>query len=115
MRPSLLIRARGALHGSGGIFINYRGEDTHSYAMLLYRELTRCLGPEMVFLDTVSIPAGADYVQQLTDRVRSARVVLAVIGARWLTAATPTAGAASTTPPTGSGGNWSRPSPPAYR
>jgi hypothetical protein len=73
----------------GGVFINYRGEDSHSYGALLHAELSRRFGPESVFLDSASIPAGADFVAQLLGRVRAARVVLAVIGTRWLTATGP--------------------------
>jgi hypothetical protein len=76
----------------GGVFINYRGEDSHSYGALLHAELCRWFGPELVFLDSASIPAGADYVEQLLGRVRRARVVLAVIGSRWLTVAGPGGG-----------------------
>ena len=68
----------------GGVFINYRGEDSYSYGALLHAELSRHFGAEVVFLDSESIPAGADYVAQLLGRVRQARVVLAVIGTRWL-------------------------------
>jgi len=39
------------------VFINYRGEDSHSYGALLYTELTRQFGDELVFLDAESIPA----------------------------------------------------------
>jgi len=42
-----------------------------------------------VFMDCVSIPAGADFVEQLLSRVRHSAVVLAVIGTRWLTATGP--------------------------
>lgn len=73
----------------GGVFINYRGEDSHGYGALLYMELSRRFGRELVFLDSESIPAGADYVEQLLDRVRHCRVLLAVIGPRWLTASRP--------------------------
>jgi hypothetical protein len=69
------------------VFINYRGEDSYSYGALLHAELSRRFGPERVFLDAESIPAGADYVARLLDGVRQARVVLAVIGTRWLGAA----------------------------
>jgi len=69
------------------VFINYRGEDSHSYGALIYTELTRRFGEDQVFLDAESIPAGADFVEELLGRVRSARVLLAVIGPRWLTAA----------------------------
>jgi hypothetical protein len=69
---------------SGGVFINYRGADSRSYGAMLYAELARRFGPERVFLDAESIPAGSDYVEQLLGRVRRARVLLAVIGGRWL-------------------------------
>jgi tetratricopeptide (TPR) repeat protein len=76
-----------ALVVRGGIFINYRGEDSHSYGALLHTELSRRFGSELVFLDSESIPPGADFEAQLLGRVRAARVVLAVIGTRWLAAA----------------------------
>jgi hypothetical protein len=72
---------------NGEIFINYRSADTHSYAGLLYLELSRCFGPDLVFLDSESIPAGADFVEQLLGRVRRARAMLAVIGPAWLSPA----------------------------
>lgn len=68
----------------GGVFINYRGEDSRSYGALLYAELSRRLGPHLVFLDSESIPPGTDYVDRLLGMVRASRVVLAVIGPRWL-------------------------------
>jgi len=71
----------------GHVFINYRGEDSESYAALLYVELCRRFGSELVFLDSESIPAGSDFVEELLSRVRHARVLLAVIGPRWLTVA----------------------------
>lgn len=67
------------------MFVNYRGEDSQGYGALLYTELARHFGDEHVFLDAESIPAGADFTEELMDRVRSARVLLAVIGSRWLT------------------------------
>src|SRR5262249_25163992 len=69
------------------MFINYRGEDSYSYGALLHAELSRRFGPDLVFLDAESVPAGADYVAQLLEGVRPAGVGLAVIGTRWLDAA----------------------------
>jgi hypothetical protein len=43
--------------------------------------------------------AGADFVQELLGRVRSARVLLAVIGFRWLIATNATTAAGSITRP----------------
>jgi hypothetical protein len=71
----------------GSVFINYRGMDSQSYGALLYTDLTRRFGKDAVFLDAESISAGSDYVRELLGQVRSARVVLAVIGPGWLTAA----------------------------
>lgn len=71
------------------VFINYRGEDSSSNGAWLYTELTHRFGEEHLFLDAESIPAGADFVQELLGRVRSARILLAVIGPRWLTATDP--------------------------
>jgi hypothetical protein len=68
------------------VFINYRGEDSRSYAALLHLELSRHLGDDRVFLDTESIAAGADYVSELLEHVRGSTIVLAVIGPRWLAA-----------------------------
>src|SRR5262249_34034703 len=84
--------ARGWIVVSAGVFINYRGEDSHGYGALLYAELSRRFGPELVFLDSASIPAGADFVEHLLDQVRNARVVLAVIGTRWLAVTGPGGG-----------------------
>lgn len=69
------------------VFINYRGEDSRSYAALLHLELSRHLGAGRVFLDSESIPAGADYVNELLRQVRQSTTLLAVIGPRWLAAA----------------------------
>jgi len=51
---------------------------------VLYLELTRYFGPARVFLDYMSIPAGADFAEYLLSRVRRASVVLAVVGPDWL-------------------------------
>ena len=69
---------------SGCLFINYRGVDSHSYGALLYTDLIRRFGEDLVFLDAESIPAGENYVRELLAQVRSARAVLAIIGPGWL-------------------------------
>jgi hypothetical protein len=68
----------------GDLFINYRGADSRGYCAVLYLELARHFGPERVFLDYMSIPAGADFAEHLVSRVRRASVVLAIIGPDWL-------------------------------
>jgi Mrp family chromosome partitioning ATPase len=71
----------------GGVFINYRGDDSDTAAVLIDRELVARFGGDRVFLDSRSIPAGADFVEQLLARVRSCSVLLVVIGPRWLSVA----------------------------
>jgi tetratricopeptide (TPR) repeat protein len=71
---------------SGGVFINYRSADTGSYGALLYLELSRRFGAKLVFRATESIPAGADFADELLGRVRRCRVLLALVGPGWLTA-----------------------------
>lgn len=68
-----------------GIFINYRSDDSGTAAMLIDRELAARFGSDRVFLDSRSIPAGADFVEELLERVRASSVLLVVIGRRWLT------------------------------
>src|SRR5262249_52167809 len=70
---------------NGEVFISYRSEDSHSYGALLYVDLSLRFGLERVFLDSESIPAGADFAAELLSRVRRASVLLAVLGPRWLT------------------------------
>jgi len=69
----------------GGIFINYRGEDSQTAATLIDRELTARFGEDLVFLDSRSIQAGSDFVVELLRRVRACSVLLVVIGPCWLT------------------------------
>jgi hypothetical protein len=69
---------------NGEVFINYRGTDSRSYGALLYVELSRRFGSELVFLDSESLPAGTDFAEQLLERARQARAMLAVIGPGWL-------------------------------
>jgi hypothetical protein len=75
--------------GQGGVFINYRGADSTGYAALIYAQLSARLGEDLVYLDSVSVPSGADYIDELLRAVCAADVMLAVIGAQWLTVTGP--------------------------
>jgi hypothetical protein len=59
------------------------GSDTA--AALIDRDLTARLGSDRVFLDCRSIPAGADFAEELLGRLRACSVLVVVIGPRWLT------------------------------
>jgi O-acetyl-ADP-ribose deacetylase (regulator of RNase III) len=65
------------------IFISYRVQDQPVYAALLDRELGRRFGAESVFLAPRSIRLGDDFADALVTGVRSAAVLLAVIGGDW--------------------------------
>jgi TIR domain len=78
-------RAAQGLISVDGIFINYRGEDSETAAVLIDRELAARFGSDRVFLDSWSIPAGVDFVEELLGRLRACSVLLVVIGPRWLT------------------------------
>ncbi|MFD9701128.1 toll/interleukin-1 receptor domain-containing protein [Lentzea sp. NPDC059081] len=69
----------------GGVFINYRSNDSRVMGELLDRDLTAEFGREQVFLDCYSIPLGAAWDRELVNRVRGCRVLLVVIDRDWLT------------------------------
>jgi hypothetical protein len=71
------------------VFINYRGDDSPGYAPLLYAELCRRFGRDLVFFASESISVGQDFAEQLLARVRESTMLLALIGRNWLTSAGP--------------------------
>jgi non-specific serine/threonine protein kinase len=66
------------------IFISYRRSDSGPYARNLYDSLSQRFGPTNVFYDLDSIAPGRDFVAVLDETLRSADVVLVVIGPAWL-------------------------------
>jgi hypothetical protein len=68
-----------------GVFINFRSQDEPGFAALLQREFSRWFGAGAVFYASLTVPAGEDYELGLLHGVRQARVLVAVIGPRWLT------------------------------
>jgi hypothetical protein len=70
---------------SGRIFISYRREETAYPAGWLYDRLADHFGGDQVFKDVDSIELGDDFVEKITSAVGSCDVLLALIGAEWLT------------------------------
>jgi hypothetical protein len=68
------------------IFINYRDVDSTICAAYLQHVLAARFGADAVFLDSTSIQVGADFEEAILGNLRSARVLLAIIGPHWLTA-----------------------------
>ena len=71
----------------GRVFISYRREDAGYPADWLFDLLAARLGTDRVFKDVDSIEPGDDFAEVITAAVASCTVLLAVIGDRWLTAA----------------------------
>jgi TIR domain len=67
-----------------GIFISYRQEDAKPWALLLRDRLAEMFGAEHVFLDKDTLRAG-NWREQIQEALAGCRVVLVVMGRRWLT------------------------------
>lgn len=68
------------------VFLSYRREDSRSATGRLADHLQATLGAERVFRDVASITPGLDFEAALQRGIGGARVVLAIIGPRWLDA-----------------------------
>jgi|RhiMetdeSRZDD1v2_1073273.scaffolds.fasta_scaffold61624_4 serine/threonine protein kinase len=65
------------------IFISYRHADSQQQAQTLFAQLEIEFGYNKVFLDKCSIPIGASWTDALHAAIKSARIVLAIIGPEW--------------------------------
>ena len=68
-----------------GVFISYRRSDAGPYARMLQVRLSHHLPTTPVFMDLDSIEAGTDFAEAIEAGVESCRILLALIGPRWLT------------------------------
>jgi len=66
------------------VFISYRREDTAGYARALNDTLAQQFGAERVFIDVDDIGAGQAFDQRIIQAMAQARVLLVLIGPRWL-------------------------------
>lgn len=71
------------------IFISYRRADTQAEAGRLFEHLEAAFGAGTVFKDVDSILGGKDFREVIEERLRSCKVVLALIGPGWLDARLP--------------------------
>lgn len=65
------------------IFISYRRDDTSSATGRLTDSLAARFGPDEIFRDIKTIDPGTDFRSALRDALRTAQVVLVVIGRFW--------------------------------
>jgi hypothetical protein len=66
------------------VFINYRHDDTHGEAQLLYERLGSRFGTENLFLDMRSLQPGMNWLEEIKSYSGSCHVFLALIGPRWI-------------------------------
>jgi hypothetical protein len=76
-----------AAHDGPSVFVSYRRSDSPAAARQVADALRARFGAERVFFDTRDLAPGTDWHRDIEDRVRSADVVVAVIGPRWVTIA----------------------------
>jgi hypothetical protein len=67
------------------VFINYRTGDAQDAATLIERDLAHRFGSERIFFASKTIKPGENFRDVLDRAVRTSKVLLAVIGPRWLT------------------------------
>jgi hypothetical protein len=70
----------------GGIFVSYRRQETSHLAGRLYDRLADRFGESQVFIDVDAIEPGVDFAEEIFRAVAACKVLLAIIGAAWLTA-----------------------------
>lgn len=66
------------------VFISYRRDDSRSATGRLTDSLQAAFGPQRIFRDLDSIAPGQDFEAALARAIDGTRVMLAVIGPRWL-------------------------------
>ena len=69
-----------------GIFISYRRDDSSGHAGRLYDRLSERFGEDRIFMDIDAIEPGVDFTHAIDRALDSSKVVIALIGRRWLTA-----------------------------
>jgi hypothetical protein len=74
-------------HTEPTVFVSYRRSDSPSAARQVADALRARFGDERVFFDTRDLAPGTDWHRDIEDRVRSADVVVAVIGPHWVSIA----------------------------
>jgi hypothetical protein len=69
----------------GGVFVNYRSDDTLVVAAAIHHALAQRFGADQVFRDQVSMLAGERYPDELRAALERVDVLVAVLGPQWLT------------------------------
>ncbi len=67
----------------GSIFINYRRTDTLDFARILKKDLAESFGSDATFLDESSIKLTSDWQEGIKTHLRTAQVMISLIGPAW--------------------------------
>ena len=70
---------------SGQIFISYRREDSRWLAGRLFDRLAARFDRKQIFMDIDTVALGEDFVKAIENTVGNCDLLIAVIGAHWLT------------------------------
>jgi hypothetical protein len=68
------------------VFLSYRRDDAASATGRLADRLAQEFGPEHIFRDVESIAAGEDFLERILAALHQAKLMIVVIGPRWLDA-----------------------------
>ena len=71
-------------NGAARIFVSYRRDDSGGWVRGLHDRLAEHFGDRQVFMDLQDIKPGFDFVTALHRSLKETRVVLVIIGRRWL-------------------------------
>jgi len=67
------------------LFISYRRADSRTFTNRIYDRLVAAFGKDTIFKDVDSIPYGEDFREVVLQATSSCRVMLVIIGPKWLT------------------------------
>ena len=68
----------------GGIFINYRRDDSSGYAGRVYGALEAHFPHDLLFMDVDSIDPGLDFLEVIEQALAQCVVMLVIIGKDWV-------------------------------
>jgi pterin-4a-carbinolamine dehydratase len=69
------------------VFISYRRDDAGAQALNIHYEIKARIGAPQVFKDTAAARGGDHFPTEISNALDTARLMIAVIGPRWLTSA----------------------------
>src|SRR3954447_2904704 len=66
------------------IILSYRRSDSATMTQLIFSRLAARYGEQSIFMDIDNIPFGVDFRAHIRENVRSADILLAIVGTSWI-------------------------------